>query len=100
MRSRAVSLQALCSRSRRSEPPPASASAEIRWSSSMRSRCFASEDKPRFVSDNGASRGRRFLSSEDAHSEVRGEPDGTEQKYDTKEQLRAHCSGSVKRGFQ
>ena len=37
MRSRAVSLPALCSRSRRSGPPPASASALRRRNSSMRS---------------------------------------------------------------
>src|SRR5229473_834584 len=100
MRSRAVSLPALCSRSRRSGPPPASASAEIRWSSSMRSRCLASGDKPRFVSDNGASRGRRFLGSEDAHSEMRSEPDGAEQEDYAKEQLCTHGEGAAQGRFE
>src|SRR5271168_146114 len=40
MRSRAVSFPALCSRSLRSSPPPASASAEMRRSSSILSLCL------------------------------------------------------------
>src|SRR5712664_531456 len=95
MRSRAVSLPALCSRSRRSGPPPASASTEIRWSSSMRSRCFASDIKQGLVSDNGSSLGRGFLWGKNAHGKMRGEPDGSEEQHDAKEQLRAHGGGAL-----
>src|SRR5713226_5992832 len=104
MRSRAASLPALCSRSRRSGPPPASASAEIRRSSSMRSLALGSGMRLRFVSDNRTSLGRDhgwgFFPGENADGEMRGEPDGTEEQDDAKEQLRGHCSGSVERRLQ
>src|SRR5258708_2062653 len=100
MRSRAVSLPALCSRSRRSGPPPASASSEMRRSSSMRSRCWASEIKLGLVSDNGSSLGRGFLWGKNAHGKMRGEPDGSEQQYDAEEQLRAHGGGALERRLE
>src|SRR5580700_9453929 len=99
MRSRAVSLPALCSRSRRSGPPPASASAERRRSSSMRSLCFAAADKMGFGSDNGSSLGRGGLHGKDAHGEVGGEPHGAEKQYDAEKQLRAHGGSAVQRRF-
>src|SRR6266852_5120476 len=100
MRSRAVSLPALCSRSRRSGPPPASASAEMRWSSSMRSRCLSSGTRLGLGSDNGSSRGRGFLRGKNAHGEVRGQPDGSQKQHDTQEQLRAHGGGPLERRFK
>src|SRR5260370_22474364 len=100
MRSRAVSLPALCSRSRRSGPPPASASSEMRRSSSMRSRCLASEIKLGLVSANRSSLGKGFLWGKNAHGKMRGEPDGSEQQYDAKEQLRTHGGGALERRFE
>src|SRR6266851_1591281 len=100
MRSRAVSLPALCSRSRRSGPPPASASSEMRRSSSMRSRCLASEIKLDLVSDNGSSLGRGILQGKNAHGEMRGEPDGSEKQHDAEEQLSAHGGGALERRFE
>src|SRR6267154_4518472 len=100
MRSRAVSFPVLCSRSRRSGPPPASASSEMRRSSSMRSRCLASGSKLRLGSDNGASLGRRFSWRKNAHSEMRGEPDGSEKQYDAEEQFRSHGHGALQRRIQ
>src|SRR5260370_719804 len=90
MRWRAVSLPALCSRSRRSGPPPASASSEVWRSSSIRSRCLPSGIKLRLGSDNGSSLGRGILRGKNAHGEMRGEPDGPEKQHDTQEQLCAH----------
>src|SRR5260370_2572784 len=94
MRSRVVSLPVLCSRSRRSGPPPASASSEMRRSSSMRSRCLASEIKLGLVSGNRSSLGKGFLWGKNAHRKMRRDPDGSEQQYDTKEQLPAHLGGA------
>src|SRR6266436_4815675 len=99
MRSRAVSLPALCSRSRRSGPPPASASSEIRRSSSMRSRCF-SGIKLRLGSDNGSSRGRRFLRGKYAYGEMRGNPSSSEKQHDSEQQLRTHSGGALERRFE
>src|SRR6267142_68731 len=100
MRSRAVSFPALCSRSRRSAPPPASASSEMRRNSSMRSPCLAWGIRPGFVSDNGSSLGRGFLWGKDAHREMRGEPDGSEKQHDAEEQLRAHGGGALEGRFE
>src|SRR5258708_1997103 len=95
MRSRAVSLPALCLRSRPCGPPPASASSEMRRSSSMRSRCLASEIKLGLVSDNRSSLGKGFLWGKNAHGKMRGEPDGSEEQHDAEEQLRAHGGGAL-----
>src|SRR6266702_2770160 len=100
MRSRAVSLPALCSRSRRSGPPPASASSEMRRSSSIRSRCWPSGIKLRLGSDNGSSLGRGILRGKNAYGKMRGEPDGPEQQHDTQEQLCAHGGGALERRFE
>src|SRR6266403_1045152 len=100
MRSRAVSLPALCSRSRRSAPPPASASSEIRRSSSLRSRRLSSGIKLGLGSDNGSSLGRGFLWRKNTHGQMRGDPSGAEKKDDTEEQLRAGGGGPLERGLQ
>src|SRR5258708_6741108 len=86
MRSRAVSLPALCSRSRRSAPPPASVSSEIRRSSSLRSRRLSSGINLGLGSDNGSSLGRGFLWRKNTHGEMRGDPSGAEKKHDTEGQ--------------
>src|SRR5580692_4808820 len=80
MRSRAVSLPALCSRSRRSGPPPASASADWRRSSSMRSRCFSCALAVAFFSGKLSSGGGWFIFAEDTNGEMRGEPNSAEQQ--------------------
>src|SRR6266852_8820402 len=100
MRSRAVSLPVLCSRSRRSGPPPASASSEMQRSSSMRSRCLASGIKLGLGSDNGSSLGRGFFWRKNAHGEMRGDPSGSEKQYHAEEQFRAHGSGALERRFE
>src|SRR5229473_3901762 len=100
MRSRAVSLPALCSRSRRSGPPPASASSEMRRSSCIRSRCLASGIKLGFGSDNGSSLGRGILWGKDAHRKMRGNPSGSEKQHDAEEQFRAHGGGALQRRLE
>src|SRR5712675_1119560 len=95
MRSRAVSLPALCSRSRRSAPPPASASSEIRRSSAMRSRCFSCGIRLGLVSANGASLDGGFLRRENAHGKVCGNPRGSEKQNDAKEHFRTHGKGAL-----
>src|SRR5260370_19869133 len=100
MRSRAVSLPALCSRSRRSGPPPASASSEIRRSSSIRSRRLDSEIRLGLGSDNGSSLGRGFLRGKNAHGKMCGEPHCSQQQDNTEEYLRAHGAGALQGSFQ
>src|SRR6266446_2794234 len=100
MRSRAASLPAWCSRSRRSGPPPASASSEMRPSSSMRSPCLPSGIKPRLGSDNGTSLGRRFLGGKYTHREMRGDPSRSEKQHHAKQQLRTHGGGTLERRFE
>src|SRR5258708_1108769 len=100
MRSRAVSLPVLCSRSRRSGPPPASASSEIRPTSSTRSRCLASGIKLRLGSDNRSSLGRRFSWRKNTYGEMRGEPDGSEKEHHAEEQFRSHGHGALQRRIQ
>src|SRR6267142_1996356 len=100
MRSRAVSLPALCSRSRRSGPPPASASSEMRRSSSIRSRRLASEIKPGLVSANWSSLGRGFLRGKNADGEMRSKPHCSQQQDDTEEYLCGHGAGALQGGFQ
>src|SRR5690242_5086614 len=100
MRSRAVSLPALCSRSRRSGPPPASASASRRRSSPRRSRCLALAAAADLSSGKGASIGFRLVGSVDAHGEVRGEPGGAEKKHDTEKQLGAERESALQGGIE
>src|SRR5258708_34322534 len=100
MRSRAVSLTVLCSRSRRSGPPPASASSEIRRSSSMRSRCLAPGIKLRLGSDNVSSLGSGVFWHKNAHREMRGQPDSSKKQYNAEEQFRAHGSSTLERRFE
>src|SRR5260370_19399249 len=99
-RLRAVSLPVLCSRSRRSGPPPASASSEMWRSSSMRSRCLASGIKLRLGSDNGSSLGRGNFWRKNAYGEMRGKPDSSEKEYHAEEQFRAHGGGTPERRFE
>src|SRR5512136_2984157 len=98
-RSRAVSLPALCSRSRRSGPPPASASAERRRSSSRRS-CF-SEDRAAAddLSGNGSSRRGCILPAVDAHGKVRSQPNRSEKQDYAKKQLCGDGQSAGKRRF-
>src|SRR6266576_735872 len=100
MRSRAMSLPALCSRSRRSGPPPASASSEMRRSSSVRSRCLPSGIKPRSGSDNWSSLGRRSLGGKNANGEMCGNPSSSEEQHHAKQQFRAHSGGALERRFE
>src|SRR5271163_810054 len=97
MRSRAVSLPALCSRSRRSGPPPASASADWRRSSSMRLRCFSFALAAAFSSDKLSSRRRKLIFSEDADGEVSGKPDSAKKQDDTEKEFRTDSGGALKR---
>src|ERR1700687_4142102 len=99
MRSRAVSLPALCSRSRRSGPPPASASASSLRSSSMRSWCLESDCETRLGSGNGTSGRRRFLDAENAHGEMRGQPDSAEEENHAEKQLGGDGNGALERRF-
>src|ERR1051326_1368121 len=90
--SRAVSLPALCSRSRRSGPPPASASSLRLRNSSIRFCCefiAAGED---LFSGTRFSRRWRFLHMENADSEMRCQPDGPEQQHDTEHRSEEHTS--------
>src|SRR5271170_5454359 len=97
MRSRAVSLPALCSRSRRSGPPPASASDSRRRRSSMRSWCLLRAGEAELCSGKGSSRGRRQIFAKDADREMGGQPDGAEKQDDAEKQLRTDGCGSLER---
>src|SRR5262249_7809778 len=108
MRSRAVSLPALCSRSRRSGPPPASASVLRRRKSSIRSWCLALEVDAGAAGD-GAGAGRLsgkgfsrcgcFVLVEDAYGKVRGEPGGAEKEDNAEEQFGADSNGALRGRF-
>ena len=87
MRSRAESLPALCSRSRRSAPPPASASAEMRRNCSMRS-APVDDSQTRFFSAKRPSLGLVALWSENQHRRMRGQPDGAEQQHHSEQNFR------------
>src|SRR5580700_7623245 len=88
MRSRAVSLPALCSRSRRSGPPPASASALRRRRSSIRSLCFAAAaEAEEFSLDKRGSGINVFFVMEDTDGEMCGEPRGAEEKDDAEDKF-------------
>src|SRR5580692_6830599 len=97
MRSRAVSLPALCSRSRRSGPPPASASALRRRRSSIRSLCFAAAaEADEFSLDKRRSGINVFVVMEDANGEMCGEPGGAEKEDDAEDQFGANCGGALR----
>src|SRR5215472_8564651 len=118
MRSRAVNLPALCSRSRRSAPPPASASASKRCSSSVRSLAFEPSAifgvgiRLRLVSDTGSScrrgfgkhfggcQGRRLFRTKYTHCEVRGKPSYAQEEDDAKKQLCGHGGSAVQGRFE
>src|SRR5579863_3480472 len=85
MRSRAVSLPALCSRSRRSGPPPASASALRRSNSSRRPCCRFAEAGDDFFSSTRLSGRRRVFYLKNADREMGSNPDGSEQKNDAQD---------------
>src|SRR5208337_3131173 len=90
IRSRAESLPALCWRSRRSVPPPASASADILRSCSRRS-AFTDESQVRlFFSAKRSSLGRVLLWSEDQHGQMSGKPHGTQKKNHSQEDFRGN----------
>src|ERR1700744_5868595 len=100
MRSRAVSLPALCSRSRRSGPPPASASALRRRRSSIRSLCLAAAAE---AEDLGSDKRRSgidgFVVVEDADGEMGGEPSGAEEKDDAEDEFSAHGGSALSGGW-
>src|SRR6266403_4455594 len=95
--SRAVSLPALCSRSRRSGPPPASASSLRLRNSAIRPCCEFAVAGDDFFSGTRLSRGMRFLYMENADSKVRGEPYRAEKQRDPKHDLRADCRSASHR---
>src|SRR5215813_11836368 len=97
MRSRAVSFPALCSRSRRSGPPPASASSLRRPSSSIRllAECGASAREA--FSDKRTSVRSRIFRVENAYGKVRGDPYGAEQKNDAEQQFRSNSDETLNR---
>src|SRR5437870_10341566 len=95
--SRAVSLPALCSRSRRSGPPPSSASSLRRRNSAIRPCCEFAVAGDDFSSGTRLSRGMRFLYMENANSKVRCEPYRAEKQRDPKHNLRADCRSASHR---
>src|SRR5580698_8203499 len=95
MRSRAVSLPALCSRSRRSGPPPASASALRRRRSSIRSLCLAAAEAEEFSLDKRRSGIDGFVVVEDAHGEMGGEPGCAEEEDDAENEFCADGHGAL-----
>src|SRR5262249_542657 len=88
MRSRAVSLPDLCSRSRRSGPPPASASALRRRNSSRRFSCGLDGAAEGFCSGMRVSGRRWFLQMENGDGKMGGHPHGSQQQDNAKDQLR------------
>src|ERR1700722_7133498 len=90
IRSRAVSLPALCSRSRRSGPPPASAS-KLRWRrSSIRSLCLAAAAEAEdFCSGKRRSGIDGLVFVEDADGQMSSEPSGTEEEDDAEDEFGA-----------
>src|ERR1700730_10664832 len=97
MRSRAVSFPALCSRSRRSSPPPASASTDNLRSSSMRLRCLACELGAAFFFSGKRTSRECFLLAEDTNREMSRQPDGPEEEHYSQEHLRAHSYCPLRR---
>src|SRR5882762_3236959 len=95
--SRAVSLPALCSRSRRSAPPPASASWLRRSSSSIRPVCEVPGVADDFFSGKRPSRGWRFVHVENADSEVSCQPHGAQQQHNSKHNFRSDRAGTLQR---
>src|ERR1700722_1992551 len=100
IRSRAVNLPALCSRSRRSAPPPASAWALRRRGSSIRSLCFAAAAEAEdFVSDKRRSGIDGFVVVEDADGEMGGEPGCAEEKDDAEDEFGGYGDGALSGGW-
>src|SRR5450631_2721590 len=98
MRSRAVSLPALCSRSRRSPPPPASASVDNFRNSSMRPLCLDCKlGRLFFFSGKRPSRERGFFFAKNANRQVRGHPHRAQQEHDAEQQLGANGGGALHR---
>src|SRR4029077_3410068 len=97
MRSRAASFPALCSRSRRSGPPPASASADWRRSSSMRSCCFSLALTAAFFSGKLSSHRRRLFVGKNSNGKMRCKPDGAKQQDNAEEKLRANGHAALER---
>src|SRR5882762_352750 len=95
--SRAVSLPALCPRSRRSAPPPASASWLRRSSSSIRPVCEFPGVADDFFSGKRASRGWRFVPVENADSEVSCQPHGAKEQHNSKDNFRGDRAGALQR---
>src|SRR5580704_2543755 len=100
MRSRAASLPALYSRSRRSGPPPASASADLRRSSSMRSSCFSFALAPAFFSGKLSSGSRWLIFGKDANGKMSGQPNGAEQEHHAEKKFRANGSSALERRLE
>src|SRR5882724_3390711 len=99
MRSRAVSLPALCSFSRRSAPPPASASSLRRRNSCSRSAADFVMGARTFFSAKRTSVRRQILCAKYSHSEMRGNPDRAEQQDDSEQQLGSNGRDSRRRGL-
>src|SRR2546421_7854223 len=99
MRSRAVSLPALCSFSRRSAPPPASASSLRRRNSCRRSAADFVMGARMFFSAKRTSVRRQILCAKYSHSEMRGNPDCAEQQDDSEQQLGPNGRDSIRRGL-
>src|SRR5580704_9917759 len=95
MRSRAASLPALCSRSRRSGPPPASASADCRRSSSMRSWCFSFALAAAFFSGKLSSGSGGIIFRKDTNGQMCGKPNCAEKQDNPKKQFRTDRGGSL-----
>src|SRR5258708_17412090 len=95
--SRAVSLPALCSRSRRSAPPPASASWLRRSRSSIRPVCEAPGVADDFLSGKRASGGWRFVHVEKADTRGSCQPHGADEEHNSKHNFRSDRAGTLQR---
>src|SRR5579859_409697 len=100
MRSRAESLPALFSRSRRSAPPPASASADWRRSSSMRLCFFSFALAAAFFSGKFSSWRGRLIFPKDPNREVRREPDRAKKQHHSEKQLGGNGCRALERRIQ
>src|ERR1700756_3180798 len=96
IRSRAESFPALCSRLRRSAPPPASASSEMRRNCSIRS-ALVDDSQVRFFSAKRPSLGLVALWSENQNRRMRGQPYRAEQQHDTEQNFRKNGPGARER---
>src|SRR5580692_2606715 len=99
IRSRAESFPALCSRSLRSAPPPASASADILRNCSTRS-AFAEDCHVTLVfSAKRSSVGWFILWRKNQHGQVRCQPYRAQQQHDSQHYFCSDRSGSFHRRF-